>query len=81
MTWNYRVVRSKDDLRIYDVYYNEVGEPIARHEQPSYVYGDTIDDLKEHLELMLAALEDPILNDRDICKTSPTPPESVWRST
>jgi hypothetical protein len=66
MNWNYRVVQDADDMRIYDVYYDERGAPIARHETPSYVSGENMDDLRTQVELMLASLDKPVLMECEI---------------
>ena len=66
MSWNYRVVRGADGLRIFDVYYNEAGKPIGSNLAPTYVYGDTVDDLRAQLSLMIEALSEPVLDDVDI---------------
>ena len=66
MSWNYRVVRNEHGLRIFDVYYDEAGAPIATHEAPTYVYGETVDDLKAQLALMLEALDKPVIEEREI---------------
>jgi len=65
-SWNYRVVDCDEDLRIYDVYYDDSGKPIARHIEPTYVYGQNIDELRDQLLLMLAALEKEPLLDKAI---------------
>lgn len=69
MSWNYRIVKGKDGLRIFDVYYNEAGLPISTHEVPTYVYGETVDDLSEQLALMSEALALPILDENEIGST------------
>ena len=66
MSWNYRVVKSKTDLRIFDVYYDDAGAPIATHDVPTYVYGETLAELRAQLELMLEALDEPILDEAEI---------------
>lgn len=66
MSWNYRVIRNVDGLRIFDVYYNEEGQPVGSNVAPTYVYGETVDALKAQLALMLEALEHPILEERDV---------------
>ena len=66
MSWNYRIIKDKDGLRIFDVYYDEAGQPISTHDVPSYVYGETVDDLREQLALMSEALALPILNESEI---------------
>ena len=66
MSWNYRVVRDDDGLRIFDVYYDEAGNPIGSNATPTYVYGETVEDLREQMNLMLEALALPILEEKDI---------------
>jgi hypothetical protein len=66
MSWNYRVVRGAEGLGIFDVYYNESGKPIGSHISPTHVHGETIEDLKSQLALMLEALDQPVLEDHEI---------------
>lgn len=65
-SWNYRVVRTEDGLRIFDVYYDDNGVPIATHVSPTYVYGDTIEEMKEQMDWMLSAFTRPILDESEI---------------
>ena len=60
--WNYRVVRVDGSLQIHDVYYNDAGKPNGRSLPPSYLYGETIEHLREQFQLFSAALDKPILN-------------------
>lgn len=76
MSWNYRVVRGANDLRIFDVYYDESGRPIATHAAPAYVYGETMDDLRAQLQLMNEALTLPILDEADIGTAKPPSAEA-----
>ena len=64
--WNHRVVRDPNGLRIFDVYYNDEGRPQGTHVVPSYVYGDTLEELQDKLEIMAAALECPVLDSAEI---------------
>ena len=66
MSWNYRVVRIDGHLRIFDVYYDDAGMPVGRHAEPTYVYGDAVEDLAEQLSCMAEALKQPVLDDREI---------------
>jgi hypothetical protein len=61
MSWNYRVVRTEDGLRIFDVYYDDNGQPVGTHEQPTYIYGASIEELRNQLALIKDALDQPIL--------------------
>lgn len=63
MTWNYRVVRGDAGLRIHDVYYDADGNPVSRHEIPTYVYGDTVEELRSQLMSMLEALDQPAIDE------------------
>jgi len=65
-SWNYRVVRDQDGLRIFDVYYDDDGLPISTNAAPTYVYGETLDALNAQLQLMLEALKRPVLDDAEI---------------
>ena len=66
MSWNYRIVKNHDGLRIFDVYYDEAGHPVATHEVPTYIYGETVDDLKEQLAWISEALDLPVLDESEI---------------
>ena len=67
MTWNYRVVHTTEDeeeaFAIYEVFYDEQGEPEARTESPSYPAGANIEALREDVRHYLAALDQPVLED------------------
>ncbi len=65
-SWNYRVVRGADGLRIFDVYYDDTGQPISTNVAPTQVYGETLDDLNAQLRLMNEALGSPVLDEADI---------------
>ena len=65
-SWNYRVVRGQDGLRIFDVYYDDAGRPISTNVAPTYAYGETLDDLSAQLQLMREALTLPVLEDAEI---------------
>ena len=71
MSWNHRVVRLDNHLRIYDVYYDDGGRPISRHEAPTYVSGETIEELREQLQLLERAIALPVLNNEDIAQPGP----------
>lgn len=70
MSWNHRVVSTKEGLKIFDVYYNDLGRPIATNAIPSTVYGETVEELREKLELLSEALRLPILEESEIGSTS-----------
>jgi len=70
MSWNYRVVKGEEGLRIFDVYYNDAGQPIGSNLAPTYVHGETVDDLRAQLQLMTEALAQPVLAEADIGSAS-----------
>lgn len=68
MTWNYRVVRFKnDDLNEYfeikEVFYDAAGN-LAGYSEAS-VFADTYDGLFDSLELLKSATAKPVINEED----------------
>lgn len=67
-TWDYRVVKSfhhvidEDSYCIHVVYYNEKGEITNISKSANYPIGNTLEDLKEKLELYSSALEKPVID-------------------
>ena len=60
------MVRGEDGLRVFDVYYDESGAPVATNASPSYVYGESLQDLDAQLDLMRQALTLPVLDEAEI---------------
>lgn len=65
MGWNYRVMEhiqpsGWECLAIHEVYYDP-GDKLSWTKEPIKVCGDTIEELRETLNLMLAALDKEIL--------------------
>ena len=66
MHWRYRVLRSKanvDRYGVHEVYHLEDGE-ISWTKDPVHPAGDTPEELREELNMMLAALDEPVLEER-----------------
>jgi hypothetical protein len=61
--WNYRAVKVNGELRIYDVYYNDAGDPLSRSERPSHFYGESVESLQEQLQWFIEALNKEVLDD------------------
>lgn len=59
--WNYRVVSSEDGYSIHEVYYKADGSIEAYTLNPVNSYGETAEELKADLEMMLAAFNKPVL--------------------
>lgn len=74
MSWNYRVVEvlgvtGDKHYEIRAVYYNDNGK-IEGYGEPegSYPFGDSAEELKDDLHMMLDAFNKPVLNIEDLPK-------------
>lgn len=77
-TWNHRIVKKRDPnykegsawpeffYEIHEAHYNDNGKLCAITEDAISPYGETIEDIKEVLEWMLKACDNPILIDGEI---------------
>lgn len=65
MSWNYRIVEVDGGFELHEVYYDVNDKPYARTKD-CYVYGETVEELKNSLVKMLEATEKTVLNDDDI---------------
>jgi len=57
--WNYRVIKSKEDIEcygLYETFYNDAGEICAHDEEPTLI-GDSAEDIKKTLEMMINDVE------------------------
>lgn len=67
MSCNYRVmihrhIDSDDAYAIHEVYYDDDnGNPYGWTENPSSPFGETIEELRVNLKMMLAALDNSVL--------------------
>ena len=67
--WNYRVLRDKHKtLFLAEVYYNDDKTPYASCDIS--LIGDDIPDLKEQVNMIQKAMEQPILNEESIYTAS-----------
>ena len=64
--WNYRVLKrtsSKEEwYEIYEVYYDDSGQPIACTESPARPFGETLEELEADLQHFAEAMEKPVLD-------------------
>ena len=67
-TWNHRVIQKKvkrgfieQYYEVHEVHYNADGDIVTMTESAVVPYGETIEELKESLGMMLKACEHPIL--------------------
>lgn len=75
MSWNHRVVRreypdaapsERIAYGIHEVYYDAEGKPDRVTQSAINAWGGTVDELRDNLRQMLRALDQPILNYKDI---------------
>ena len=62
MTWNYRVVSKDGQYGVHEVYYDEQGEPTSVSESSVVPVADSVAELRECLETLLAAFKEADLN-------------------
>jgi hypothetical protein len=58
--WNYRVIKDRDFLSIYEVHYNK-NKPIAWTEETTFPSGETLEELKMDLLNYMSAIARPVL--------------------
>jgi hypothetical protein len=70
MSWNYRVVMQEANgyksLGLREIYYNEDDSIFAMSREDEAPLGDDIEDLRGDLEIMMEALDKPVLVEKDI---------------
>lgn len=76
MSWNFRVLRRTVGHEviygIHEVYYDDAGTPRSCSSDAIEPYGDTVDDLRQELQHMVAALDEPVLDyDTDFPEDDP----------
>ena len=62
MGWNYRVIKKDGGCGVHGVYYDEHENITGIDQDPNAPTGESLDQLRTTLELMLEALEKPILD-------------------
>lgn len=66
MYWNYRVVKSSVNgetlYAVHEAFYKESLEPDSITENPITIYAESLEGLRQNLELILKALDKPILD-------------------
>ena len=72
MSWNHRIVKRSytnpkwdDTYSIHEAHYDEDGPAHSITEEAIVPSGETPEELKEELEMMLKAFDEPILNYED----------------
>jgi hypothetical protein len=65
MSWNYRVLQNENSVAIYEVYYDENGEPHSCTMSPVSPLAEDVEGLKKDLEKMEQAFDKPVLEYED----------------
>jgi hypothetical protein len=66
MSWNYRITNKNGYLGVHGVYYDEHGNITGMDQDPNAPRARNRDELRAMLELMLEALEKPILDYEEV---------------
>lgn len=66
--WNYRVIKKGQQFAIYEVYYDDMGNPFAFTEEPCHPYGESVEELTEDMSYFQKALELPVLDYEELEK-------------
>jgi hypothetical protein len=66
MNWSYRVVKTDSGFAVYEVYFDEAGKAVGIAEKPETRWAETLEGLKEELEVLLEALNSPPIAIEDI---------------
>jgi len=73
MKWNYRVLRHTDGgvdsneeyFMVHEVYYEDDGKPSICTSNECKPFGNTLEELKSDMEMMVDAFEKPVLDYSD----------------
>jgi hypothetical protein len=70
--WNYRVLKHDDGyLALHEVYYNKDGEIVLHSAEAMAPGGETLEELRQDLLSMAAALSKPVLVKSEIVFAAP----------
>ncbi len=67
MVWNYRVIANEEInpyYTIHEVYYYD-GQPITLTENRIAAFGESVEELRSDMQLMIKALDKPVLKRED----------------
>ena len=70
--WNYRVMKrnfnQEKQFAIYEVYYDDNGNPNAWSMEPMYICGETLEELMEDFKHYSSAFDKPVLDYNELEK-------------
>ena len=67
MSWDYRVVKTEEGYTVYEVFYDEDGNPVATTEKPALDFHcETPEGLMSELDVIRMAFESPLIDLEDI---------------
>lgn len=70
MTWNYRLVKTAEGVSVFEVFYDELGQPIGLTAQPTLnFFCETVEDILAELEIIKAGFKLPVLDESVIGKS------------
>jgi hypothetical protein len=79
--WEYRLFREcfgdTVEITIREVYFDEAGKPLTATERGVGPMGETTDELRDDLALMMTAFNLPIMSDADFSKVENIKPENT----
>lgn len=74
MSWNYRVIKSAEGYSIYEVFYDDNGNPDACTQEPIVdFYCETPEAIQFELDIIKKAFDKPVLNIEDFGEESSPP--------
>lgn len=82
--WNFRVVKTQDPMGDYylvrEIYYHDDGSLYAIAEEPAAVGGESIEELREVIAMILSCLDKPALAEDEVDFVGrPTLLKVIWR--
>lgn len=79
--WEYRLFKENFgdtvEITIREVYFNEAGKPLTATERGVGPMGETVEELRKDIAMMMTAFDLPIMSDADFSEAGKTMPENL----